>query len=48
MKKPLQKDDGEHDLLGGTSTQHNGKNFDTIECIEKSTNLKEKLNAHVA
>jgi hypothetical protein len=48
MKKPLQEDDGERDLWGRTSTQQNGKNFDTRECMEKSTNLEEKLNAHVA
>ncbi len=48
MKKPLQEDDGEHNLLKRTSTQQNGKNFDTIECTEKSTNLEEYLNAHVA
>jgi hypothetical protein len=48
MKKPLQEDDGEHNLLGRTSTQHNGKNFDTIKCTKKSTNLEEKLSAHVA
>jgi hypothetical protein len=47
MKKPLQEDDGEHDLLGRTLTQQNGKNFDTIECIKKSTNLEEKFSAHV-
>jgi len=47
MKKPLQEDDGEHNLLGKTLTQENGKNFDTTKCTKKNPNLEEKLSAHV-
>jgi hypothetical protein len=47
MKKPLQDDDGEHDLLERTLTQQNGKNFDTTKCTKTNTNLEEKFSAHV-
>jgi hypothetical protein len=47
MKKPLQEDDGEHDLLRRILTQQNGKNFGITKCAKKNTNLEEKLSAHV-